>query len=87
MEPEMIFRTTAILIAAGLLASNFNYSPVITWVKNLFKKTPVVSPKSSVEFLDVVGSWHTLKSQCKELGLTEASDKLDEVFPLLNTEE
>lgn len=87
MELEMIFRTVAILIAAGLLASNFNYAPVTAWVKNLFKKTPVVNPKSSVDFLDVVGSWHTLKSQCKELELTEASDKLDEVFPLLNEEE
>jgi hypothetical protein len=87
MEPEMIFRTIAILIAAVLLVSNFNYGPAIAWVKNLFKRTPVTNPKSSVDFLDVVGSWHTLKSQCKELSLTEASDKLDEVFPLLNEEE
>jgi len=87
MEPEMIFRTIAILIAAGLLVSNFNYSPTIAWIKNLFKRTPVINPKSSVNFLDVVGSWHTLKSQCKELELTEASEKLDEVFPLLNEEE
>ena len=86
MEPEMIFRTIAILIAAVLLVSNFNYGPAIAWVKNLFKKTPEVNPKSSVNFLDVVGSWHTLKSQCKQLELTEASEKLDEVFPLLNEE-
>jgi len=87
MEPEMIFRTIAILVAAGLLVSNFNYSPAIAWIKNLFKRTPVINPKSSVDFLDVVGSWHTLKSQCKELELREASEKLDEVFPLLNEEE
>ena len=83
----MIFRTVAIVIAAGLLVSNFNYSPAIAWVKNVFKNKPVVNPKISVDFLDVVGSWHTLKSQCKELELTEASEKLDEVFPLLNEEE
>ena len=87
MEPEMIFRTIAILVAAGLLVSNFNYSPAIAWIKNLFKRTPVINPKSSVDFLDVVGSWHTLKSQCKELELTDAAEKLDEVFPLLNEEE
>jgi hypothetical protein len=87
MEPEMIFRTVAIVIAAGLLISNFNYVPNMSWLTNLFKKTSVVNPKSSVDFLDVVGSWHTLKSQCKELELTEASEKLDEVFPLLNEEE
>lgn len=87
METEMVLRVLAIIIAAGLFASNFNYTPTLTWIKSLFKKTPVTPNKNEVDFLDVVQSWHTLKNQCKVLELNEATEKLDEVFPLLNTEE
>lgn len=31
---------------------------------------------------DVVDSWSKLKSNCETLGLTDASDALDSVFPL-----
>lgn len=91
MEPEIMFRTVAILIAAGLLLTNFDYSWATGWVKSLLKKRDVVKPSpeepSSVNFLDVVETWHRLKSQCKALDLKEATEKLDEVFPLLNVEE
>jgi hypothetical protein len=89
METEMMLRLIAIVVASGLLLSSFDYSLVTSYVKNLFKRTPRVAPATNkeVEFLDVVESWHTLKNQCKELGLEAALEKLDEVFPLLNMEE
>jgi len=84
-----MFRIAAVIIASMLLLSNFNYKPVIDWFKNWMKKKPkvIVNNKQTVEFLDVVSSWHTLKNQCVELDLEEAVQKLDEVFPLLNSEE
>jgi len=91
MEPELIFRTIAIIIAAGLLLSNFDHKPALSWIANIFKRNapvvPSINNKKDVDFLDVVESWHTLKNQCKVLELNEATHKLDEVFPLLNTEE
>lgn len=90
METEMMLRLLAIVVAGGLLISNFDYTPVIHYVKNFFKrKTPVVTPvvENEVDFLDVVKSWHILRSQCEELELQSALEKLDEVFPLLNSEE
>lgn len=35
-------------------------------------------------FLQIVGLWYKLKEQCDKCNLKVASDKLDEVFPLLN---
>ena len=51
-------------------------------------ETVVVTPvePEGVSFLEIVDSWHTLRSQCEAYGLTEAVEKIDEVFPLLNTE-
>lgn len=89
METEMMLRLIAVVVAGGLLLSNFDYSSVISYIKNWFTRKPVITPvvENEVEFLDVVESWHTLKSQCQELELHAALDKLDEVFPLLNAEE
>lgn len=36
------------------------------------------------EFLDIVSLWYQLKHKCDEFNLHVASEKLDEVFPLLN---
>ena len=87
MELEMIFRIAAIVVASLLLLSGANYQPIFSWIKSLFKKKNVVPFNSGVNFLDVVSSWHTVKEQCVELGLNEAAEKLDEVFPLLNSED
>lgn len=89
METEMSLRIIAIVVAGGLLISNFDYSSVISYVKNFFKRKPAVNPviENDVEFLDVVESWHTLRNQCQELELQAALEKLNEVFPLLNVEE
>lgn len=91
METEMILRLVAITIAAALLLSNFDYSPVLSYVKNFLKRRKpeviVVDNEETTDFLDVVESWNTLRNQCKELELVSALEKLDEVFPLLNVEE
>jgi len=87
MEPEMMFRIAAIVVASFLLLSGANYQPMLSWVKSLFNKKNVVPSHSNVNFLDVVSSWHKVKEQCVELGLNEAAEKLDEVFPLLNSED
>lgn len=87
MELETIFRIAAIAVASLLLLSGANYQPMLDWIKSLFKKKNVAPVGSDVKFLDVVNSWHTVKEQCVELGLNEAAEKLDEVFPLLNSED
>ena len=87
MELEMIFRIAAIAVASLLLLSGANYQPLLGWIKSFFKKKNITPLNSSVQFLDVVSSWHTVKEQCVELGLNEAAEKLDEVFPLLNSED
>ena len=51
------------------------------------KKEVEIEISESVSFLTIVESWHVLRSQCEEYGLKEAVEKVDEVFPLLNTEE
>ena len=83
----MIFRIAAIAVASLLLLSGANYQPLLGWIKSFFKKKNITPLNSSVQFLDVVSSWHTVKEQCVELGLSEAAEKLDEVFPLLNSED
>lgn len=86
MDTEIIFRVAAIAVAVYLCFS-IDYSPVIKFVTDLFKrKTPTVTPTDveSVEFLDIVESWHVLRNQCESYGLHDAVAKVDEVFPLLN---
>lgn len=52
------------------------------------KPNPVPEPVcEEVTFLQIVDSWHTLRSQCEAYGLTEAVEKIDEVFPLLNDQD
>lgn len=76
-----------ILIGIGALniLSNFFDSKWI--ISKLFsrKKTNKVSEENrESDFLHVISLWYQLKEQCEKCGLTVASSKLDEVFPLLN---
>lgn len=53
--------------------------------KLLFRKSTTVSTvNKEKDFLDIVSLWYQLKHKCDQFKLTVASDKLDEVFPLLN---
>ena len=75
------------LLVVGVLSilSNF-FDPKWVISSLLTKKT---TPKQSGEsketdFLHIVSLWYQLKEQCDKCNLKVASDKLDEVFPLLN---
>ena len=93
MEVETLLRVAAILIAGTLLLSTVDYSAAWTKVTKLFTRKPKnivdvdVDLEDTVSFLEIVQSWHVLRSQCEEYGLKEAVEKVDEVFPLLNTED
>jgi len=39
---------------------------------------------SEKEFLTIINLWYKLKASCEKNNFIEASNKLDEVFPLLN---
>lgn len=96
LDTETLLRIVAVVIAAALLFSSVNYSKVVKIITDMFPTstgetegdTVVVTPAEpeAVSFLEIVDSWHTLRSQCEAYGLTEAVEKIDEVFPLLNTE-
>jgi len=55
------------------------------------KPAPVPTPKPSVpvvveekdDLVEVVKKWDDLKDTCEELGLNEAVEKLNEIFPML----
>lgn len=87
METEMLLRVAAVVLAGGLLVSNLDYAGVWNRVKAFFTRKNAPVNNQSVAFLDVVKSWHILRSQCESYGLNEAVEKIDEVFPLLNVEE
>lgn len=89
METEVLLRVVAIVIAGAILLSNFDYSSVISYVKSLFiwNKPNVPDVKKEVSFLEIVATWHKLRNQCEAYELDDAIVKIDEVFPLLNTEE
>jgi len=91
MEVETLLRIAAIVIAGTLLLSTVDYSSALEKITKLFTRKPKtvidVDVEATVSFLEIVESWHLLRSQCEEYGLKEAVEKVDEVFPLLNTED
>jgi hypothetical protein len=69
-------------IGCLLLVSNFiDFQSLLT--KVIFGGSKKVINKEST-FLEIIGLWYQLKVKCDTINLNEASDKLDEVFPLLN---
>ena len=93
MEPEIILRSAAVVIALILLVSNFNLSSYWNKLIALFKRKPkpnVIDEEDVVAdkpFLEIVDLWYSLKGKCTEEGLDQAAEKLDEVFPLFNSED
>lgn len=68
-----------------LLLSNFVDASYI--LSKLFfrkKEIVVVTNDNQKDFLEIVGLWYQLKSRCDQFNLKVASEKLDDVFPLLN---
>lgn len=75
-----------LIVGVLILASNFIDVPYL--VSRLFSKSKKVetieTQKKEEGFLEIVSLWYQLKTKCEEHKLDVASDKLDEVFPLLN---
>tara|TARA_B100000085_G_scaffold71670_1_gene64246 strand:+ start:1403 stop:1687 length:285 start_codon:yes stop_codon:yes gene_type:complete len=90
MELEALLRIAAVVLAGALLLSTVDYGPIWSKVKSWFKRSPKPDVEITTEetsFLEIVESWHTLRHQCDIYGLSEAVEKIDEVFPLLNSED
>jgi hypothetical protein len=76
-----------LVVGVLILASNLIDFPYL--VSKLFtnsktKVDTVATIKKEEGFLEIVSLWYQLKSKCDQYDLKVASDKLDEVFPLLN---
>lgn len=70
-----------------VLSSLVDFQNLIS--KLIFSKKSAVEKKESQstkesDFLEIVSLWYQLKNKCDQFNLKIASDKLDEVFPLLN---
>ena len=86
-----------IILGVGVLIvlSSVDLSALFSKVKESLKanpdgyqpKTVTVPPVSPVEekddLVEVVKKWDDLKDTCESLGLNEAVEKLNEIFPML----
>jgi hypothetical protein len=86
MEPELLIRIIAVLVGISILLFtivDFNWV-----IDRLLRKdnTPITieSKQDDKLFLHIIDLWYKLKASCEQYGLKNASEKLDEVFPLLN---
>lgn len=77
------------LIILGILvflSSLIDFQSLIS--KLIFKKKllapSVAKTNKQSDFLEIISLWYQLKNKCDHFNLKIASDKLDEVFPLLN---
>ena len=91
MDIDTVVRISAIALAGILIISMVDLSAIkskiasyLVWPFPKKEKEVVVE---QVSFLEIIDLWHKLKNSCNEYGLKDASEKLDEVFPLLNVEE
>ena len=78
---ELIVKIVAVVVAVGLLLSSVDFSYLLA---KLSVKNGVVGKVDDNQFLKTLELWYLLKKQCNESKLTAASEKMDEVFPLLN---
>lgn len=61
-----------------IFTSNSEYKP-----DNFDIDIPAEPTEYAPDLIDVVKKWSNFKDVCLELGLKEAVDKLDEIFPIL----
>lgn len=87
---EFILKGIALIVAIALLLSSVDFSYLLAkiTIKNEVDNdivTPIVNKvEDGSSFLKTLELWYLLKKQCDTYKLTEASKKMDEVFPLLN---
>lgn len=78
---QLIFLGLGIIV----ILSSLDFSAILNKLEQKAKETdtspsPIVYKDSLVE---IVQKWQTLKDACSESKLTEAVNKLDEIFPML----
>lgn len=86
---EFILKGVAVVVAVGLLLGSIDFSYLLA---KLTIKDENITPDGKVvvkiredsQFLRTLELWYLLKKQCDDAGLSNASEKMDEVFPLLN---
>lgn len=69
---------------AGLLVILLMNTDVTYLVSKLVFWKNSNTTTSEKEFLNMINLWYKLKASCEKNNFIEASNKLDEVFPLLN---
>lgn len=80
---EMSLYTRIGLILAGVLLILFMNFDLTYWISRLISKKDS-EQLSEKDFLKMINLWYKLKNMCNIAKFEEASEKLDEVFPLLN---
>ena len=82
-------------IGAVIILTSVDFTSLFNSVKNSIpeapKPTPSPTPKPSApvvveekdDLVKIVKKWDDLKDTCEELGLNEAVEKLNEIFPML----
>lgn len=82
---EIDLSTRIGLGVAGLLVILLMNTDITYLVSKLvFWKNSNTTTTSEKDFLTMINLWYKLKAACEKNNFIEASDKLDEVFPLLN---
>lgn len=86
MDLEMILKGVALVVAIGLLLSSVDFSYILAklTVKKKSVNVPNIPLPNGTEFIKTLELWYALKTSCDKNGLGAASEKMDEVFPLLN---
>lgn len=71
-------------LGAMMILSSLDITSLLAKVENKTPSTPTINPKpQKSDLITVVQKWDDLKNICVANGLTEATAKLDEIFPML----
>jgi hypothetical protein len=73
-------------LGAIMILSSLDIGSLLPKVENKTPLNPVIKPQPQPQKSDliaVVQKWDDLKNICVSNGLTEATAKLDEIFPML----
>lgn len=72
-----------IIIGVGVLIalSSIDLSSLIKKIEKKVQPSPLTNPKN--DLIEIVQKWDDLRTICNANGLTEATKKLDEIFPML----
>ncbi|NDD83585.1 hypothetical protein EBZ38_04785 [bacterium] len=87
MSIETIIKILALSIGSLILLSNFiRFDNILArLISTTVVKKPVVNDsKEDEKFLHIINLWYQLRDNCHAYGLQLATEKLDEVFLLLN---